>query len=93
MRDGVLAVWEFCDEDPMDETAKELIARGGGKNNAAADPMAFAAENHCRQIARFAEAIEEGKPVDVDGREAKKSVEIIEAVYRSAQSGTEQILS
>ena len=55
-------------------------------------PMAFAMENHCRQIARVAEAIETAAPVDVDGREARKSVSIIEAIYRSAATHAEQAL-
>ena len=38
---------------------------------------------------RIAEAIETGMPVDVDGREARKSVAIIEAVYRSAAAKTQ----
>ena len=90
--DGAITTWAFLDSDPMDETADELIAKGSVKNNRAADPMAFAAENHCRQIARIVEAIENGTPVDIDAREARKSVAIIEAVYRSVAAHTEQTL-
>lgn len=82
--DGAITAWSFADKDPLDETAALLMAQGSAKNNRAADPAAFGAENHMRQIARIAEAIETGAPVDVDGREARKSVAIIEAVYRSA---------
>ena len=82
--DGAITSWSFLDEDPLDENAALLMSKGSAKNNRAADPAAFSAENHYRQISRILNAIETGKPVDVDGREARKSVAVIEAVYRSA---------
>ena len=90
--DGAITAWSFRDEDPLDARARALMAQGSEKNNRSADPMAFAMENHCRQIARVAEAIETAAPVDVDGREARKSVSIIEAIYRSAATHAEQAL-
>ena len=90
--DGAITAWSFRDEDPLDARARALMTQGSEKNNRSADPMAFAMENHCRQIARVAEAIETAAPVDVDGREARKSVSIIEAIYRSAATHAEQAL-
>lgn len=53
----------------------------------ASDPMAFSPENHRRQLADFCRAIDTGGTPLVDGREGRKSVEIILAAYKSAESG------
>lgn len=85
--DGAITAWNFLDEDPLDEEAKMLMATGTAANNRAADPMAFAAQNHCREIDAFVDAILQGWSAPIDGAEARKSVAFIETVYRSAKSG------
>ncbi len=42
---------------------------------------------HRRQIHEFITALREAKPVAIDGQEARKSLEIILAIYRSAKTG------
>ena len=49
--------------------------------------MAIGSERHRRQIVDFIEAVQTGRPPRVDGAEARKSVEIIRAIYQSAQEG------
>ena len=51
------------------------------------DPAAISFENHQRQLEDLIEAIEGDRDPLVDGREARKSVEIILAIYRSALEG------
>ncbi len=51
------------------------------------DPMAFSFEGHRRQIADMVECIKTGRQPVVDGQEARKSVEIIIAIYTSAMTG------
>lgn len=85
--DGKITAWAFADEDPIDAEARVLMAQGAEKNNRAADPMAFAAENHCRQIADFVAAIREGREPAVSAADARRSVALIRAIYRSAKSG------
>ncbi len=60
----------------------------GGKagGSGAADPLAIGHEGHRRQIADMVEAIRAGRPPLVDGTEGRKAVEIIRAIYRSAQT-------
>lgn len=52
-----------------------------------ADPMAMSFDKHRAQLQDFIAAIEEDRSPAVDGREGRKSVEIIRAIYRSAKTG------
>lgn len=91
--DGVLTAWNFFDTDPLDDEAKALKERRHGPDARASDPMSFAAENHCRQISRVIDAIRNGERPDVDGAEARRSVALIEAIYRSAKTGERVLLN
>jgi UDP-N-acetyl-2-amino-2-deoxyglucuronate dehydrogenase len=53
----------------------------------AADPAAVSPEAHAAAFADFVHAVADGRPPAVDGREARKALEIVEAVYRSAAAG------
>lgn len=51
------------------------------------DPLAISLGPHLIQLERFFEAIREDKEPDVTGQEARKSLEIVTALYRSADTG------
>ena len=53
-----------------------------GSSNAAAIPC----EQHRACIAAFLESVRGGAPYPIDGAEARKSVDLIERIYRSAQA-------
>jgi UDP-N-acetyl-2-amino-2-deoxyglucuronate dehydrogenase len=53
----------------------------------AAGPMTTNAAPHTAQFQDFAAAIREHRLPLVDGREGRRSIEVVEAVYRSARSG------
>ena len=53
----------------------------------ASDPRGITHVGHRDQLIDFLDAIDEGRDPAVDGREGRKSVEIIRAIYRSAGSG------
>ena len=53
----------------------------------AADPLAIGFEKHRRQIVDFIQALQSGRGPAIEGAEARRSVEIIRAIYRSAQTG------
>lgn len=57
------------------------------EGDASSDPMAFSYRNHKRQLADFLNAVQEGRSPLVDGREARKSVEIILGIYKAAREG------
>lgn len=61
-----------------------LVAEEGDPSS---DPMAFPYQNHKRQLADFLNAVREGRPPLVDGKEARKAVEIILAIYKASEEG------
>jgi predicted dehydrogenase len=58
----------------------------------AADPAAISHGGHREQIADLLDAIETGRPPLITGEEARKPLELILAVYRSAREGREVTL-
>ena len=79
-----ITVWQFADERPEDEEVRKRfmeIEGGGG----VADPAAITHENHTRNFRAFLDTLESGEDFWIDGPEARKAVEVILAVYRSAR--------
>ncbi len=79
-----ITVWQFADEKPEDEQVRKQfgeIEGGGG----VADPAAISYENHTRNFKAFLDALESGEDFWIDGREARKAVEVILAIYKSAK--------
>ena len=54
-----------------------------------ADPMAIAYLQHRLQIEDMIDAIAQDREPRITGLEARKAIEIIRAIYLSAQNGTE----
>jgi UDP-N-acetyl-2-amino-2-deoxyglucuronate dehydrogenase len=88
---GQLRFKYFADEDGTDvgpyglkpdrglRAAKEVSLKGKG--------------GHAAQIADFCSAVREGRPPAVDGREGRRSLPLITAIYESARTGREVIVS
>ena len=53
----------------------------------AAAPMAIKFEGHLRQIQDFIDGIRDRRPFFIEGREARKAVALVRAIYDSAASG------
>jgi UDP-N-acetyl-2-amino-2-deoxyglucuronate dehydrogenase len=85
LEDGRIVVWKLADAAPGEEERMLNLEASGGSG--AADPMAIGYERHRRQIVDLIEAIRTGRPPAILGAEARRSVEIIRAIYRSAASG------
>jgi predicted dehydrogenase len=79
-------LWKFADEKPEDEQIRKQFGKieGGG---GVADPAAIPYRNHTRNFKAFLDALEKGEKFAIDGCEARKSVEVILALYKSAQKG------
>ena len=88
MVDNSFEVWQFAEEEKADAGIRNQFSKieGGG---GASDPKAIPFEPHARNIAAFISAIEEGRVFEVNGAEARKAIEIIDAVYRSANEKRE----
>jgi predicted dehydrogenase len=91
LEEGRIVMWKLADAAPGEEEAMLNLETGGGTG--AADPTAIGYEKHRRQIADFVGALREGRPPAVQGAEGRRAVEIILAIYRSAESGLPVSLS
>lgn len=85
-QDDVL-LWEFAEARPEDEEIRRTFSRKAGNTGGAADPSAISFVPHQKQFEDFVAAIQSGGRPSVDGAEARKSVEIILAIYASAWTG------
>jgi predicted dehydrogenase len=84
--------WEFTPETDEDQRIRERFAQKVGASGGASNPSAISHEYHRRQLADFVEAIHANRPPLVDGREGRRAVEVILAIYRSAQTGRVVVL-
>src|SRR5438067_1380218 len=73
--------WDFEPPTADDAQVKARFAAKVGAAGGAADPKAISHEGHRRQLADFVDAIRENRPPKVDGREGKKAVDLICAIY------------
>jgi UDP-N-acetyl-2-amino-2-deoxyglucuronate dehydrogenase len=79
--------WEFDTPIPEDAELRRRFAQKSGATGGSSNPAAISHAGHARQLADFVEAITAGREPLVDGREGKKAVAIILAIYKSALTG------
>ena len=79
--------WEFAVPKPADDSIKLRFAQKLGVSGGAADPKAISHQGHARQLADFVQAIQSNKAPKVDGREGRKAVALICAIYESMRTG------
>lgn len=79
--------WEFAKEKDGDK--KIQLAKVNAPQGGVSDPADINFVGHQKQIEDMIRAIETGSNPLVDGREGRKSVEIVEAIYESARTGRE----
>lgn len=79
--------WDFAPATPEDDEVKRRFAAKVGASGGAADPKAISHEGHRRQLADFVEAIRMDRAPKVDGREGKRAVDLICAIYESNRTG------
>lgn len=85
LHEGRVVSWKLADAQPDEEEA--MLNLEGGQGSGAADPTAIGYELHRRQLADMVDAIRNNRPPAVDGIEGRAAIEIILAIYRSAQTG------
>jgi predicted dehydrogenase len=79
-----IRVWHFADKSDSDNeilTRFGQIEGGGGVS----DPAAIPFEPHAKNIASFLNSLENGNEFEISGTEARKAVEIVLAIYKSAR--------
>jgi UDP-N-acetyl-2-amino-2-deoxyglucuronate dehydrogenase len=90
-QDDVLR-WDFAPEADDDRAVKARFAQKAGASGGSADPKAISHVGHARQLADFVAAIRAGRRPLVDGREGRRAVELICAVYESMATGKAIVL-
>jgi predicted dehydrogenase len=85
-QDDVLR-WDFTPETDEDRAIRARFAQKTGASGGSSNPAAISHVGHARQLADFVRAIETNSAPLVDGREGRKAVEVIQAIYRSAETG------
>ncbi len=86
MEDDDITRWDFREPRPQDERIR-ATRESGAMGSGAAAPMAIKFEGHLRQIQDFIDGIDERRPFFIEGREARKAVALVRAIYDSAAAG------
>jgi predicted dehydrogenase len=82
-----LTTFQFRTEHEKDAATLERFGKATSHGGGASSPMAMSHENHRRNLADFFAALAEDREPTLNGPEAAKAVEIINACYESARTG------
>ncbi len=82
-----ITFWEFAEKTPEDEKLLADMAGRTKTGGGAADPAAIGHHGHTKQFQEVLSAIEAGRKSAIDGREGRRAVEIILAIYKAAETG------
>jgi len=87
MEDEDIVSWEFDEERPEDAAIQDTIKKTTGKEGGFADPSNIDHSQFLKEYKLILEALNNGTAPPIDGREARKPVEFIVAMYQSAKTG------
>lgn len=79
--------WEFNPETEEDKALRARFAVKTGASGGSSNPAAISHVGHARQLTDFVQAIQAGRAPLVDGREGRRAVEVILAIYESQRTG------
>ena len=82
-----MLLWQFEKSRKSDAMVLEQCQSSSGSSGGAADPSAISYVGHMEQLKDFIKCIKSGTKPLVDGKEGRKSVEIILAIYQSSWTG------
>ena len=82
-----IKIWDFQKPTRQDKAIKKRMAGKTKTGGGAADPAAIGHHGHTAQFKDVIKAIRTGGRPLIDGQEGRKSVEIILAVYKAAETG------
>lgn len=83
-----IAVWKLADAQPAEE--EQMLAIGADETaSGAADPLGIGTTWHRRQFVEITNALLQGRAPAVDGREGRKAVALLHAIYAATAAGRE----
>ncbi len=92
LADEHFKAWDFKEAAPADDyVRKHLMETEGGEALGANDPTKINFTGHQKNFEEIVSAITEGRKCSVDAHEARKAVDVICAIYKSAQHNGEWI--
>lgn len=86
LEDDHLARWEFKEPRAEDDAIRQAKADASMRSGASS-ATAISYEGHLRQIQDLVDALRGDRPLAIEGREGRRAVALVNAVYRSAQTG------
>jgi len=87
MEEEDIIKWDFAKRQARDAQIEKQMAEQTSGGGGAADPAAIGHHGHTRQFQDVVKAIKKGSSPAIDGREGRRSVEIILGVYKAAETG------
>lgn len=87
MQEEDITVWDFAKKHRRDAAVRERMESRHSTGGGASDPAAIGHHGHAKQFADFVDAIKKDRQPAVDGKEGRRSVEIILAIYKAAETG------
>lgn len=91
LADETFELWDFMNETEEDEQVRTQFMQGVEAGLGAKDPTTINFHQHQRNFEEIVAAIHEGREPSTNAAEARKSVELIQAIYKSAQNGGQKI--
>ena len=85
LEEDSLLAWNFREERTEDTLIRKQFSKENGSKRDATQANGLDFAGHQRVFEDFVQALREKREPTISGQEARKSVEIIEAVYRSAR--------
>ncbi len=87
MEEEDIIKWDFLKKKARDAEIQKKMAERISGGGGAADPAAIGHHGHARQFRDVLQAIKKGRSPLIDGAEGRRSVELILAIYKAAETG------
>jgi UDP-N-acetyl-2-amino-2-deoxyglucuronate dehydrogenase len=87
LEEEAITQWQFASETPEDEAIRKRMANMNETGGGAADPAAIGHHGHTMIMEEAVAAISGNRPSILDGQEGRRSIEVIRAIYESAETG------
>ena len=91
LADEAFEIWDFMNEKPEDAEIQNSLMKDQEAGLGANDPTAINSYQHQRNFEEVVQAIAEGREPSTNASEARKSVELISAIYESAKNDGKKI--
>src|SRR5207249_2673121 len=79
--------WDVTPDTEQDRAVRRRFAQKVGASGGSSSRAAISHVYHACQLTDFVQALQTGRPPLVDGREGRRAVEVILAIYQSATTG------